>query len=295
MKCPKCGYLGFEQAERCRNCGYEFALAERRTDRDGILRDDTEPRSVDDLDLIDGAASARPIPRTSTSRSRTVDALDEIDELPLFTDELSLISQASPPRPPLSVRRAPPDAMRPRVDTPTAQDALQEPEMEMPLDALISPAVRAHDPEWVPAAADVAAPAGLGARAAAATIDLGLLTLIDLAVVYLTLQICGLTPREMDLLPLPPLVAFLVVQNGGYLVAFTAGGQTIGKMVMGARVVASEPGQVLDLSRALQRTLVWAVMALPLGLGLLSALLTPDRRGFHDRIAGTRVVRAATT
>ena len=27
MKCPKCGYLGFEHVDRCRNCGYDFALA----------------------------------------------------------------------------------------------------------------------------------------------------------------------------------------------------------------------------------------------------------------------------
>ena len=26
MKCPKCGYLGFEHVERCRNCGYDFSL-----------------------------------------------------------------------------------------------------------------------------------------------------------------------------------------------------------------------------------------------------------------------------
>ena len=27
MKCPKCGYLGFETGDRCRNCGYDFSLA----------------------------------------------------------------------------------------------------------------------------------------------------------------------------------------------------------------------------------------------------------------------------
>ena len=26
MKCPKCGYLGFEAVDRCRNCGYDFSL-----------------------------------------------------------------------------------------------------------------------------------------------------------------------------------------------------------------------------------------------------------------------------
>ena len=27
MKCPKCSYIGFEATDRCRNCGYDFALA----------------------------------------------------------------------------------------------------------------------------------------------------------------------------------------------------------------------------------------------------------------------------
>ena len=27
MKCPTCGYIGFETSDRCRNCGYEFALS----------------------------------------------------------------------------------------------------------------------------------------------------------------------------------------------------------------------------------------------------------------------------
>ncbi len=26
MKCPKCGYLGFETGDRCKNCGYDFSL-----------------------------------------------------------------------------------------------------------------------------------------------------------------------------------------------------------------------------------------------------------------------------
>jgi uncharacterized RDD family membrane protein YckC len=29
MKCPKCGYLGFETSDRCRNCGYDFSLTVR--------------------------------------------------------------------------------------------------------------------------------------------------------------------------------------------------------------------------------------------------------------------------
>jgi uncharacterized RDD family membrane protein YckC len=82
------------------------------------------------------------------------------------------------------------------------------------------------------------------------------------------------------------------VQNGSYLVAFTAGGQTLGKMAAGIRVVAAESDSTLDVGRALVRTLVWLVLAVPAGLGFLTALLSRDHRGLHDRFSGTRVVRA---
>ena len=91
---------------------------------------------------------------------------------------------------------------------------------------------------------------------------------------------------------LAPLVAFLLVQNGGYLVAFTASGQTLGKMIAGIRVVSSEPRSPMDLGRAFVRELVWLGLAIPAGLGLLT-VLSRDRRGVHDRFAGTRVVRAS--
>jgi uncharacterized RDD family membrane protein YckC len=104
-------------------------------------------------------------------------------------------------------------------------------------------------------------------------------------------QICGISWHELGILPKGPLLAFLLVQNGGYLVAFTVGGQTLGKMATGIRVVATESAGTLDLGRAMTRTLVWFVLAVPAGLGFLT-LFSRDHRGLHDRFAGTRVVRA---
>ena len=83
------------------------------------------------------------------------------------------------------------------------------------------------------------------------------------------------------------------MQNGGYLVSFTAGGQTLGKMAAGIKVVSAVPGATLDLGRALVRELLWFVLAIPAGLGFLSAAFSQDHRGLHDRFAGTRVVRAS--
>jgi uncharacterized RDD family membrane protein YckC len=46
------------------------------------------------------------------------------------------------------------------------------------------------------------------------------------------------------------------------------------------------------MRRALLRTVVWLVLAIPAGLGLLTALFSSDHRALHDRWADTRVVRA---
>ena len=76
------------------------------------------------------------------------------------------------------------------------------------------------------------APAPRVARLAAAVIDLALLGGIDAGVLYLTLAIAGLSFADVRVLPLVPMGAFLLMLNGGYLIAFTAaGGQTIGKMI----------------------------------------------------------------
>ena len=114
---------------------------------------------------------------------------------------------------------------------------------------------------------------------------------VDAIVIYFTMQICGLSVADLGILPKGPLFAFLFVQNGGYLVAFTAGGQTLGKMAAGIRVVTAGSESSLDLGRAFLRTMVWVVLAVPAGLGFLTAFLSSDHRGLHDRFAGTRVVR----
>ena len=64
------------------------------------------------------------------------------------------------------------------------------------------------------------------------------------------MELCGITFLELGILPKGPLLAFLFVQNGGYLVAFTAGGQTLGKMAAGIRVVTADEAEPLGVGRA---------------------------------------------
>jgi len=302
MKCPKCGYLGFEDVDRCRNCGYDFSLA-AAIDLPDLpelqLRRDTQTlRPLDDLALLDAASSASaPAPQPPPQPPPPAPAPSRSD-LPLFggssaREDEPLITRASPPRPPLAVRRSTPEVPRlraePRMHT-----------MDLDLEGRVTPSpsldavTRAQRTEW-PATVDAADPgedAGLGARFTAAAIDLLILLTVDAIVVYFTMQICGVSLAELDLLPKAPLLAFLLVQNGGYLVVFTAGGQTLGKMATGIKVVTAGSGSPLDLGRALLRTVIWLLLAIPAGLGFLTTLLSRDHRGLHDRFARTRVVRA---
>jgi len=213
-------------------------------------------------------------------------------ELPLFgppiPDDEPLITRASPPRAPLAVRRATPEVAKLRAEharTPSFDLQLEE----APPPPTIKPEERAKNGRWT-SESDDARDAAVGARFVAVVIDLVILAAIDVVVIYFTMQICGVSTTELDILPKGPLLAFLFVQNGGYLVAFTAGGQTLGKMAAGIRVVPAESSATLDLGRAFLRTLMWVLLAVPAGLGFVTAVISRDHRGLHDRFAGTRVV-----
>jgi uncharacterized RDD family membrane protein YckC len=307
MKCPKCGYLGFEHVERCRNCGYDFSLSSSAGIPELPIRPDARtPNPLDDLSLVDAALPPQPEPMSDAapdlevvlSRPPRPAATPPSGELPLFRtrlgdDDAPLITRPSPPRPPLAVRRATPEIARIRSEQPRVQT------LDLALDAqengaILSPVAldaSASKRAWSPSQHRHAEDAGVAARFVAVAIDLLILAAIDAVVIYFTMQICGVTVDDLGILPKGPLLAFLLVQNGGYLVAFTAGGQTLGKMAAGIRVVSSDDDGSLDVGRALLRTVVWLVLAVPAGLGFLTAVLSRDHRGLHDRFAGTRVVR----
>ena len=67
-------------------------------------------------------------------------------------------------------------------------------------------------------------------------------------------------------------------------------GQTMGKMVVGARVV-TRAGAPLSRRHSVLRALGWALSALAFGLGFLMAALRRDKRGLADLVAGSRVDR----
>ena len=272
MKCPKCGYLGFETSDRCRNCGYEFSLTVAKADvfDPSLDRGPDESRPPLDLDRIIGAPEP-PQP----------------DDLPLF-DDAPLVSAGARPRAPLSVRRTTPEVPRARpraTKTPTTAEML----FETP-PAAIGRALAASRPAET-SSETLAAPVS---RILAGILDVALLSALDASILYFTLRLLGLTTAQTLELPLLPLVAFFVLLNGGYFIAFTAvGGQSIGKMALGIKVISQEE-DVVPIGRATVRTLSYIVSALPLGAGFIPGVFG-ERLALHDRLAHTRVVRPSST
>ncbi|HVQ42318.1 MAG TPA: RDD family protein, partial [Vicinamibacterales bacterium] len=229
-------------------------------------------------------------------------------ELPLFVRD-----SPAPPRAPLSVRRT--VAEPPRVRTvdsgarPATMDLrvgpldrdllddLRRVEREESAYAAVQARVRGNtdaragadgelddDPEDVPATQ----------RLAAAALDGVLLGGIGTVALWATMRVTGasITSFGMD-----AIVAFLMFLSGvsvAYLLMFTAaGGQTVGKMLMGLRVVGDAVDAIddhLTMPQAALRAVLAPLSVLALGLGWLPALFGSGL-ALHDRLAHTRVVR----
>ena len=139
-------------------------------------------------------------------------------------------------------------------------------------------------------------PAGMGTRLVAWLVDrLILATLWILVASWGFVAYLQLIRWPPDLLNLAALIGLVLLWGAGlhaaYFIVFVGGcGQTPGKMLLGIAVVRRD-GAPAGYGRALLRWIGYWVSALPLGLGFVPAFFTADRRGLHDWMSGTRVVR----
>ena len=85
-------------------------------------------------------------------------------------------------------------------------------------------------------------------------------------------------------------ILWVVLFFGYYMYFWTKSGQTIGKQVLKIKVVTTD-GQLLDYQKAAIRVVGYWVSSLALGLGFLWVLWDPQQQGWHDKIAGTYVVK----
>jgi uncharacterized RDD family membrane protein YckC len=321
MRCTKCHYLSFEPEPRCKNCGHDLSiddmydpLADFDLDRGpGPMPDSgrtaTATASRHSRSYDSGVATMTPPAEAVASIAQPVLTSSQImtSELPLFVrdmpdglmddeeDMVPLVKVPARPRTPLAVRRTTPDPAKLRAK----YAPRHEPDLLDEVDDLshtpLRPTAMHDEPVLYPAepvapTVILAAPVELGSRFAAAAIDAALLGSIAAVVVVFTLQLAELPVAQVLELPAIPMLAFFALIALGYELLFTAAqGQTVGKMVMGLRVVSDDEPSEDRVS--VKQAAVRALSLLPLGAGLVAALVG-QRQAVHDRLAHTRVVRA---
>lgn len=133
-------------------------------------------------------------------------------------------------------------------------------------------------------------PAGFWIRALGALVDLTIFGLVQFSFGFLAALTWG--PQVEEEWAFQSAVVFftLVFTLAYTVVLHTLAGQTIGKLLVGIRVVTVGGGRVAA-GAALLRYLAYYVSLAPLGLGFLMAALRSDSRALHDLLAGTRVER----
>jgi len=133
-------------------------------------------------------------------------------------------------------------------------------------------------------------PAGFWIRAVALAIDLVIFALVQASFGALATLLLG-AAAEGDGGSPPAVFLFTLIFTAAYTTVLHAiAGQTIGKSLVGIRVVGTD-GAPLTPGTALLRYLAYYVSAIPLGFGFLVAALRRDKRALHDLIAGSRVER----
>jgi len=130
-------------------------------------------------------------------------------------------------------------------------------------------------------------PAGFWIRALAALVDFVVFFLVQISFGFIGGRVWG---PEVQSSPgfLPTVWLFTFVFAGAYTTLLLAlGGQTIGKMLVGVRVVVGDAPP--SIGAALLRYIGYFASVGTLSLGYVMAGLRQDKRALHDLIAGTRV------
>lgn len=145
---------------------------------------------------------------------------------------------------------------------------------------------QAPDPEAGPAPGVEFA--GFGARLVAYIID----SLIILVVIIVLAIVAGLAVFVLPLLSIVPILAILIVPLIYFPYYWQKSGQTPGKKMMGIKVVRDTDGGPLTWGTAVIRLVGYWVSGLVFYLGYIWVFIDKRKRGWHDLIASTVVIKA---
>jgi len=138
-------------------------------------------------------------------------------------------------------------------------------------------------------------PAGFGIRFLAYILDSLILSLLCVVVMIPAfLAVKALSQEAPGLALLVNLTAsvFVLVLSTAYIVVFWAkSGATPGKKILQLKIIREDGIEPLGYGKAFLRLLGYAVNNFTMCIGYLVILFNDEKKGLHDMIAGTRVVR----
>lgn len=278
LPCPRCAFANALGAETCTQCGAPLAETPDRVHPGETLRDPDDlmlPSSPllravlrGEPDAYAGHERSRPAPTETAATTATTKA------------HTTTVAAPEPPLPRPSVTRQNVEQLSPSADQAELLRELAE---------------RLH----VRRAEPVVHYAGFFVRVVAFLIDGALLVAFGLplaAAGYWGIR-AGLTFLGHDV-PIEPdealvtllMLAWFAMAAAYFTVLHRTYGQTIGKSFLGIAVRTLHLHDV-GYGRALLRTLAYALSSSFFGFGFLLVALTPRKRGWHDFLAGTCVVR----
>ncbi|PLX97328.1 MAG: hypothetical protein C0622_13220 [Desulfuromonas sp.] len=177
------------------------------------------------------------------------------------------------------------------AETPAAEDPFAEEEIGFSEGVEES----AYDQTPVDAAA-VAVPS-FGGRIVAFLCDVVLLALVGAC--FIIAAELAMTGKGDHWLPsletlidlsIPYFLVMFFLAFGYFTLFHFLAGQTLGKMLLGLQV-ETVSGAPMSFSHAFLRSVGGLLQILPIGLGYLTILASKERRGWNDKIAGTRLIR----
>ena len=137
-------------------------------------------------------------------------------------------------------------------------------------------------------------PAGFWIRVVASLIDavvtVGVLAFLADRLGFPEVDLERMAPMDALLRSLPEFALNITITSLYAMIMVGAWGGTVGKLVLGLRIVRHSDGGKVPYGLALGHSLAGFVSAIPLCLGYLWVALSPSKRGWHDYLCDTRVV-----
>ncbi len=135
--------------------------------------------------------------------------------------------------------------------------------------------------------------AGLNSRALAFFIDLVVIAIVSLvafAAAIFLLQDTNLDSLGLNRVFMPIYMLLFFLASAYFVILNGYGGKTIGKMIMGIRII-SEEGSSIGFWQSFVRWIGYYISAAFLFLGFVWSIFDRNSQSWHDKIAGTYVVK----